>query len=125
MDPFEPFGRDLSQHHANIRHVPYVAKHGMIQIHKQLLEGTGGVLVVICEPPTMPNVSSKQRLDGLKYQQRFARKVTEYLEELEEEIPSVLVTIDVESIKHNYDEAVELADWEELEDAADEIFGEN
>jgi hypothetical protein len=128
MDPFEPFGRRLAGHHANIRHVPYVAKHGMVEVHEQLLDDAGGVIVIICQPPDMKGVSSKQRLDGLKYQERFAKEVAKYLEnELGDEVPNVIVTIDAGSFKDakKFDAAFELDDWEDLEDTADEVFGES
>src|ERR1700712_4102325 len=49
MDPFEPFGRELTEHHARIRHVPYVPKRGMIEMHRSLMREAGGVIVVMCE----------------------------------------------------------------------------
>lgn len=49
MDPFEPFGRALSRHHARVRHVPYVPSVGMTGTHKTFLQHASAiVLVVVC-----------------------------------------------------------------------------
>jgi len=122
MDPFEPFGRSLTEYHSNIRHVPYVATYDMTDTHRHLLNNAGGVIVVVCEPPALAGVSSKQRVDGLKAQRRFAKAVGKYIGDM----PSVLVTVELQDVKEGekyYATIVELADWEELEDAANDIFG--
>ncbi|KAF2491889.1 hypothetical protein BU16DRAFT_585060 [Lophium mytilinum] len=49
-DPFEPLGRALAQHHARIRHVPYVPSVGMTDTHLAFLRHAGAVVVVVvCE----------------------------------------------------------------------------
>jgi hypothetical protein len=81
MDLFEPFGRSLRTHRANIRHAPYVARHGIVEVHKRLLDHTGCVIIVLCQTPIMKDVLSYQRLDRLKYQERFANEVIKYIED--------------------------------------------
>ncbi|KAF2672514.1 hypothetical protein BT63DRAFT_411779 [Microthyrium microscopicum] len=122
MDPFEPFGRELSKYHANLRHVPYIARNGMQEIHEQQMDHAGGVIVVICEPPPMQGVSSSQRLDLSKHQERFAGAVGRYLKD--SDTPSILLTIEHDGTKEakRFDEVLQLDDWDELEDCADRIY---
>jgi hypothetical protein len=58
----------------------------------------------------------------LKYQQNFANAVLKYIED---EVPSILVTIDMETFRHNFDNLIELKNWGDLEYTAKNIFGEN
>ena len=121
MDPFEPFGRDLSEYHSNIRHVPYVPKYGMVDVHKELLSQAGAVIVVICKPPSMK--ASGERLDGSKYQKKFARDVGRYIKKLQ--VPTVLVTIGMAGVEESerYGDTLELDGWDDLDEAASRIYG--
>lgn len=49
IDPFEPLGRALSEHHKRIRHVPYVPNIGITQTHLAFLQCAGAVVVVVCD----------------------------------------------------------------------------
>lgn len=122
MDPFETFGRDLNEYHANIRHVPYVPKYGMVDVHKELLSQAGGIIVLMCIPPSMKGYLA-ERLDGSKYQKRFAKEVGRYVRKLP--VPTVLVTIGMTGVEESerFGGTLELDDWDDLEDAADRICG--
>jgi len=120
MDPFEPFGRELTEHHSRIRHVPYVPKRGMIDMHRSLMREAGGVIVVMCE--VLPGSGADgEKLDGVKYQERFAKEAGKMASRLE--IPSMLVLVDLDGIRIKYyDGVVKCQDWEELEGVAGAIF---
>jgi hypothetical protein len=120
IDPFEPFGRALSQYHANIRHVPYVPKYGMIRVHKDLLRQAGGIIVVICKPPST-GATSGERLDGEWYQRKFARHVAKHAKKLQ--VPTMLVVVGLDGAEESkrYSDTLELEGWEDLVDAARRI----
>lgn len=121
MDPFEPFGRELANHHANIRHVPYVPKYGMMELHESLLEDAGAVILVVCEPPEFEGRSPKDRVDRLEEQQLFAKAVIECLDD---EVPNALISIKTETFSDDFELAIKVASWEKLTDATAELFGE-
>jgi len=85
MDPFEPLGRGLSQHHVRVRHVPYIPKHGMTETHTDFLEHAGAAIVVLCDLPP----SSKVATELYKQQHDFARLVVQ----MSDEIPTLVVLI--------------------------------
>lgn len=50
QDPFESFGRALSQHHRNVNHVPFVPAAGLTEIHEEWIKVARVILTVNCEP---------------------------------------------------------------------------
>ena len=86
MDPFEVFGRALSTYHAQIRHVPYVAKVGFTDTHDQFIDEADAVITVVCEPESDKSASATNQLD-------FAEIALDALEdkETDEITPFVLV----------------------------------
>ncbi len=85
MDPFEPFGRALSEHHKRIRHVPYVPRDGMTDIHLGFLQKARAVVIVVCNPPNVENI-------GYEDQRAFAQAVLGQISS-NQNIPVVLVLI--------------------------------
>ncbi|KAI5210434.1 hypothetical protein E4T39_00289 [Aureobasidium subglaciale] len=49
-DPFECLGRALSKRHARVRHVPFVAKVGLTDLHAAWIRNAGAIIVVNCDP---------------------------------------------------------------------------
>lgn len=65
MDPFEAFGRALSEHHARIRHVPYLPETGYTDIHRTFLEEGDAAIIIICEvePEHEPRRSIRKQIE--------------------------------------------------------------
>jgi hypothetical protein len=122
IDPFEPFGRNLTQYHSNIRHVPYVAKYGIIDIHKQHIASAGGVIVLAC-PSSSSELEDNEVLDHIDDQIAFAEDASELIEEAD--VPGLLVTVG----SLNRDEQIrfwgahlQVNGWIELATAAERVY---
>ena len=76
-DPFEPLGRAISEHHKRVRHVPYVPKIGLTDIHAAFVRHAAVVVVVACEPAFASQ-------ESLKHQATFARSIIELRDDLPE-----------------------------------------
>lgn len=87
VDPFEPFGRALSQHHKKIRHVPYLPGKNLSETHMEFLQRSSAVIMVCCEPTSSlqsaSQVSSRSpSLDAQVFngQRRVASQVHQVLQ---------------------------------------------
>lgn len=74
-DPFEPLGRALSARHSRVRHVPYVPKVGLTNLHLPFIRQAHAIIVVVCEPPGSP----KAKDESVANQERFAAAVSSAL----------------------------------------------
>lgn len=82
IDPFEAFGRALSQHHHRIRHVPYVPIRGFTATHEAFLQQADAVVVVNCQPADRTEAGQDFRVeDSLSVQADFAERVLQALDE--------------------------------------------
>jgi hypothetical protein len=121
-DPFEPLGRALVSHHPQIRHVPYVAKRGMVETHGKLMKEAGAVVLVVCTTSSvMP--PSGEKLDGAEDQQSFARRVGRVLRKLG--ISTVLVTLGIDDEKCGRDSfgaVITCTEWNQLQEVPGVIF---
>lgn len=88
MDPFEPFGRELSKHHAQIRHVPYPVSYGFTETHEAFINEADAVIVLICKP------HSRNSLGKLESQRSFAEEALQAIQSRGEgsrALPAVLI----------------------------------
>jgi hypothetical protein len=122
MDPFEPFGRALTAYHRRIQHVPYVAKRGMIDVHRELMAEAGAAIVVICDSSASSGLEG-ERLDRVKDQERFARAIGKLTQRMG--ILSILVLVGVPRGERtgNFGVVETCDDCQELEEMAEVIFG--
>ena len=86
IDPFEVFGRALSQYHRRIRHVPYVAKAGFTEIHEAFISQADAVITVVCEP-------EHDKLQSMSNQMDFAEQALDALEGKEASASHALVLV--------------------------------
>lgn len=121
IDPFETLGRGLTQFHSNIRHVPYVAGQGLIEMHKHLIEYAGGIIVVVCEPLSS-EVNENERLDGIDDQIQFAEDASDLIEKTD--VPGLLVTVGLsheDRIRFSGDH-LGVDNWSDLANAAEAVY---
>ena len=75
-DPFECLGRSLSKRHARIRHVPFVAKVGLTDLHAAWIRKAGAVVVVNCDPALLIDTKTNSNMPS---QMKFATQVADVL----------------------------------------------
>ncbi|CAD0092985.1 unnamed protein product [Aureobasidium vineae] len=75
-DPFECLGRSLSKWHARIRHVPFVAKVGLTDLHAAWIRKAGAIVVVNCDPTLLIDTKTNS---NMPCQTKFASQVVEVL----------------------------------------------
>ncbi|KAI4718904.1 hypothetical protein E4T48_04834 [Aureobasidium sp. EXF-10727] len=75
-DPFECLGRSLSKWHARIRHVPFVAKVGLTDLHAAWIRKAGAIVVVNCDPTLLIDTKANS---NMPCQTKFAAQVAEIL----------------------------------------------
>jgi hypothetical protein len=76
-DPFEPLGRALSEHHARIRHVPFVPHVGFTSTHYAFLTQASAVVTVVCEPDS-------GKAQSVEEQVGFVESAREAVEDVQE-----------------------------------------
>ena len=86
IDPFEAFGRALSQHHRRIRHVPFVAKIGFTDIHETFISQADAVITVVCEP-------EEGKSQSMEYQMDFAEAALDSLESKEANASHAMILV--------------------------------
>jgi hypothetical protein len=92
----------------------------MIEIHRNLMREAGGVIVVMCEASPGSGADG-EKLDGVKYQERFAKEAGKLASRLG--IPSVLVLVCLDAVRiKSFGGIVACPDWEDLEEVAGAIF---
>jgi hypothetical protein len=121
-DPFEALGRELTHFHSNIRHVPYVAGHGLIKIHKHFIANAGGIIVVVWKPSSSEVDDDDERLDDEADQVTFTEEASVLIEKAD--IPSLLVTVGLSygNRIHFAGDHLEVDDWSELASAAERVY---
>lgn len=72
IDPFETYGRTLSEYNKRIRHVPYVPHRGYTEIHEAFLHMADAVVIVTCTP-------ERDRVEGMEQQRAFVKAVHDAL----------------------------------------------
>jgi hypothetical protein len=121
LDPFEPFGRQLCRFSNKVRHMPYVAKRGVIQVHEEMIDKARGVLIVICDSSASDKFAAGDRLDLVADQEWFARKVGKMARQQGK--PCGLVLVGLPSAENlHYGHRVDVKSWTELEKSADLVF---
>jgi len=75
-DPFECLGRSLSKRHARVRHVPFVAKVGLTDLHAAWIRKAGAVVVVNCDPALLIDTKTNSNMPS---QTKFATQVADVL----------------------------------------------
>jgi hypothetical protein len=82
QDPFEYLGRALSKRHARVRHVPFVAKVGLTDLHAAWMRKAGAIVVVNCDPSLLVDIkgSSTNTNTNMSLQATFATEVSEVLQ---------------------------------------------
>lgn len=95
-DPFEYFGRELSEMHHRLRHVPYVPKVGMTETHVAFIKQAAAVIVVICEP--------EDSEESLAHQKSFAKAVSDKRNDVSH-VPFMLVRFNIDDDIADTDDA--------------------
>lgn len=70
VDPFESFGRAISRRHARVRHVPYVPKVGLTDLHLPWIRQAHAIVVIVCESTTSSALYTPKE-ENLVNQKRF------------------------------------------------------
>lgn len=78
-DPFEVLGRALSKRHARVRHVPFVAKVGLTDLHAAWVRKAGAIIVVNCDPALLIDTKATGNMSS---QTKFAAQVSDTLQAL-------------------------------------------
>ncbi|KEQ99216.1 hypothetical protein AUEXF2481DRAFT_36535 [Aureobasidium subglaciale EXF-2481] len=78
-DPFECLGRALSKRHARVRHVPFVAKVGLTDLHAAWIRKAGAIIVVNCDPTLMIDTKAATNMSS---QIKVAADVSEIAHDL-------------------------------------------
>lgn len=79
-DPFECLGRSLSKRHARVRHVPFVAKVGLTDLHAAWIRKAGAVVVVNCDPALLIDTKTNSNMPS---QTKFAAQVADILHSIQ------------------------------------------
>lgn len=85
-DPFECFGRALSKRHARVRHVPFVAKVGLTDLHVAWIRRAAAIVVVTCEPTLPADANDNSNMSG---QVKFAADVSDTLSSIQGASPNI------------------------------------
>lgn len=94
MDPFEPFGKALAQHHQRVMHVPYVPQDGLVDFHKLMLNHASAAIIVIAEPAESTEADSKLLpKHSLKKQLIFVDALLKERAKLSDEVPLILIIV--------------------------------
>jgi hypothetical protein len=75
-DPFETLGRSFSKWHARVRHVPFVAKVGLTDLHVAWIRKSGAIVVVNCDPALLMNSKTNTNMPS---QSKFTAQVAAVL----------------------------------------------
>jgi hypothetical protein len=75
-DPFECLGRSLSKRHSRVRHVPFVTKVGLTDLHAAWIRKAGAVVVVNCDPTLLVDTKTNS---NMPFQTKFATQVADTL----------------------------------------------
>ncbi|KAK6004055.1 hypothetical protein QM012_008905 [Aureobasidium pullulans] len=75
-DPFECLGRSLSKWHSRIRHVPFVAKVGLTDLHVAWIRRAGAIVVVNCDPTLLIDTKTA---NNMPCQAKFATQAANIL----------------------------------------------
>lgn len=75
-DPFECLGRSLSKWHSRVRHVPFVAKVGLTDLHVAWIRKAGAVVVVNCDPTLLVDTKTN---NNMPCQAKFATQAANIL----------------------------------------------
>lgn len=78
-DPFECFGRSLSKWHSRIRHVPFVAKVGLTDLHVAWIRKAGAIVVVNCDPTLLIDTKTN---NNMPCQAKFATQAENILHDV-------------------------------------------
>jgi hypothetical protein len=78
-DPFECLGRSLSKRHSRVRHVPFVTKVGLTDLHAAWIRKAGAVVVVNCDPSLLIDTKTNS---NMPFQTKFATQVADILHDL-------------------------------------------
>jgi hypothetical protein len=79
-DPFECLGRSLSKRHARVRHVPFVARVGLTDLHAAWIRKAGAVVVVNCDPALLVDTKTSS---NMPCQTKFATQVADVLRSIQ------------------------------------------
>ena len=88
VDPFEMFGRALSNYHRRIRHVPYVASIGFTRTHEAFISQADAVITLVCEPEL-----EVEKYRSVSKQMDFAEAALDSLEMKEANAANALVLV--------------------------------
>jgi hypothetical protein len=93
----------------------------MIDMHRELIRDGGGIIVLMCEASPTSTGLDRERLDGVKYQERFAKEAAKMASRLG--IPSMLVLVGLNDVQgKSFGEVVKCDDWQELEEVPETII---
>jgi hypothetical protein len=120
MDPFQPFGKILCNNHSNIKHMPYVAKHGMLDSHERMVLESSAVLVIVADSSASSTYLG-ERLDKVDHQVDFMLQVEALA--LSVGKPCLVVEVGLGKGQENTKSArLQVVNWQDLETAPGVIF---
>jgi hypothetical protein len=93
----------------------------MIDMHRELIRDAGGIIVLVCEASPSSIGFDGEKLDGVKYQERFAKEAAKMASRLG--IPSMLVLVGLNEVRgKSFGAVVKCDEWQELEEVPEMIF---
>jgi hypothetical protein len=93
-DPFECLGRSLSKRHSRVRHVPFVTKVGLTDLHAAWIRKAGAVVVVNCDPTLLVDTKTN---NNMPFQTRFATQVADTLHSIPGDSQTPLCSVYISS----------------------------
>jgi hypothetical protein len=93
----------------------------MIDMHRELIRDAGAIVVLMCVASASSIRLDGEKLDGVKYQERFAKEAAKMASRLN--IPSMLVLVGLKDVLgKSFGEIVKCDEWQELEEVPEMIL---
>lgn len=91
-DPFECLGRAISRRHSRVRHVPFVARVGLTDLHLAWMRRASAIIVTNCDPSLLADTKDNGNMSS---QIKFGLDVSEALKSMHDDkrIPLSFVCI--------------------------------
>lgn len=108
-DPFECLGRSLSKWHSRVRHVPFVTRVGLTDLHAAWIRKAGALVVVNCDPALLVDTKT---INNMPFQTKFATQVADTLHSIPGDSQTPLCSVYISTSiapptdTHGYDNVV-------------------
>lgn len=108
-DPFECFGKSLSQRHARVRHVPFVPIVGLTDLHLPWIRQAHAIVVIVAEPPSAACVKNSKT--SVENQEKFMAAVPTALHSMR---PSDADQVTITSVYCGVNRASQNSDYQNI-----------